>query len=96
MQDVHVVKLEEVVNHLNAGLPALKEFVLPGGTRAAGAAHLARTIARRAERSMVALGRDEAVSPAALQYLNRLSDLLFIAARVINRAAGRPEPTWHR
>ena len=94
--DRHVERLEQAVEHFNADLGPLKEFILPGGTRAAGAAHLARTIARRAERSMVALGRNEAVSPAALQYLNRLSDLLFIAARVINRAAGRPEPTWRR
>jgi cob(I)alamin adenosyltransferase len=96
MQDAHVAQLEEAVADLNAGLPPLKEFILPGGTRAAAAAHLARTIARRAERAMVTLGREEAVSPAALQYLNRLSDLLFIAARVINRAAGRPEPAWRR
>jgi cob(I)alamin adenosyltransferase len=96
IEAAQVARLEEAVAHLNKGLPPLKEFVLPGGTRAAAAAHLARTVARRAERAMVTLGREEPVSPAALQYLNRLSDLLFVAARVINRAAGRAEPTWRR
>ena len=75
-------------------MPPLKEFILPGGSRAAAAAHLARTICRRAERSVVALGRNEAVSEAARQYLNRLSDLLFVLGRVLNRHAGRGDVQW--
>lgn len=96
MTEAHVGKLEAAIGALNATLPPLKEFVLPGGNRAAAAAHLARTVGRRAERSLVALRRHEPVSAASLQYLNRLSDLLFVAARIINRAAGVPEPTWRR
>ena len=86
--------LDGEIEKLNKPLPALKEFILPGGSRAAAAAHLARTVCRRAERSVVALGRKERVSEAARQYLNRLSDLLFIAARVLNRAAGVPDVQW--
>jgi len=78
----------------NRDLPPLKEFILPGGSRAAAAAHLARTVCRRAERSVVALGRKEAVGQPARQYLNRLSDLLFVAARVLNRAAGVRDVQW--
>lgn len=96
MTEAHVEKLDAAIGTLNAPLPPLKEFVLPGGSRAAAAAHLARTIGRRAERSLVALHRDEPVSAASLQYLNRLSDLLFVAARTINRASGVDEPTWRR
>lgn len=96
MSEAHVLRLEEAVAALNEGLPPLKEFVLPGGHRAAAAAHVARTVGRRAERSLVALHHSEPVSPASLQYVNRLSDLLFVAARVINRSAGVAEPTWKR
>ena len=70
------------------GLPPLKEFILPGGTRAAGLAHLARTVCRRAERALVSLARAEPVGVAARKYLNRLSDLLFVLGRVLNRAGG--------
>ena len=70
-------------------LPPLKEFILPGGTRAAALAHLSRTVCRRAERSLVALGRAEPVGERARQYLNRLSDLLFVLGRTLNRAAGK-------
>ena len=94
MTPVHVEQLERAVEALNAGLPPLREFVLPGGDRAAAACHLARTICRRAERSMVGLRREAQVSAVSLQYLNRLSDLLFVAARVINRARARHEATW--
>jgi cob(I)alamin adenosyltransferase len=94
LADTHIERLERCVEALNSGLPALKEFVLPGGDRAAAACHLARTVCRRAERSLVALSREEAVSPHALRYLNRLSDLLFVAARVINRARARHETAW--
>jgi cob(I)alamin adenosyltransferase len=90
----HLLGIERHVVDIGTALPPLKEFVLPGGDRAGAACHLARTIARRAERSLVALSREEAVSPLALKYLNRLSDLLFIAARVINIGAGKPETLW--
>jgi cob(I)alamin adenosyltransferase len=89
-----VAHLDERLEAWNAGLPPLKEFILPGGSRAAAAAHLARTICRRAERSLVALGRAERVSAPARQYLNRLSDLLFVAGRLLNRHAGREDVQW--
>ena len=82
-----VDRLEHELDALNAPLPALKSFVLPAGTPLAAALHLARTIARRAERAAVALATEDAVNPAALRYLNRLSDLLFVAARHANAAA---------
>ena len=94
LQAIHVERLDACVEALNAGLSPLKEFVLPGGDRAAAACHLARAICRRAERSLVALARDGGVSPLALQYLNRLSDVLFVSARVINRAKARHETAW--
>ena len=87
--------LEAEIEQFNADLPALKEFVLPGGSRAAAACHFARAISRRAERRCWALARVESVSTTALQYLNRLSDLLFVQARVLARAAGE-EVLWHR
>jgi cob(I)alamin adenosyltransferase len=86
--------LDGEIERLNKPLAPLKEFILPGGSRAAAAAHLARTVCRRAERRVVALGRKERVSEPARQYLNRLSDLLFIAARVLNRAAGVEDVQW--
>ncbi len=86
--------LDRLLEEWNAGLPALKEFILPGGSRAAAAAHLARTVCRRAERSVVALGRSEPVTVHARQYLNRLSDLLFVAGRALNRHAGRDDVQW--
>jgi cob(I)alamin adenosyltransferase len=90
----HVARLDALLERFNRDLPPLKEFILPGGSRAAAAAHLARTICRRAERSVVALGRNEAVSEAARHYLNRLSDLLFVLGRVLNRHAGRGDVQW--
>lgn len=86
--------LEEALAAWNEGLAPLKEFILPGGSRAAAAAHLARTVCRRAERSAVALGRKDKVSEQVRQYLNRLSDLLFVAGRVLNRAAGVGDVQW--
>ncbi|HEY8505623.1 MAG TPA: cob(I)yrinic acid a,c-diamide adenosyltransferase [Gemmataceae bacterium] len=83
-----VVRLEEAIDRLNAGLPPLKSFVLPGGSAAAGWLHLARTVCRRAERAVVTLMRGEKVNPQVLVYLNRLSDLLFVLARVANRGGG--------
>ncbi len=90
----HVERLEKLTQANNAGLAPLKEFILPGGTRAAAMAHLARTICRRAERSLVALGRAEAVGDPARRYLNRLSDLLFVLGRRLNRSAGRGDVLW--
>lgn len=94
MTEAHVARLDGLLAAYNKGMPALKEFILPGGTRAAAAAHLARTVCRRAERSLVALGRAEAVGERARQYLNRLSDLLFVLGRALNRAAGRGDVLW--
>jgi cob(I)alamin adenosyltransferase len=92
--ETHVAQLDKRIEGLRDSLPPLREFVLPGGTRAAAMCHLARTICRRAERSLVALGRKQSVSPLSVQYLNRLSDLLFLAARTINTHAGQSEPMW--
>ena len=81
-----VAHLDGSLAHYNAQLPRLKEFILPGGTRSAALAHVSRTVARRAERALVTLATREAVHEAPRQYLNRLSDLLFVLARVLNRA----------
>jgi len=81
-----VARLDEALAHHNAALPKLQEFILPAGTRGAAIAHVCRTVARRAERAVVALGHVDALRPAPRQYLNRLSDLLFVLARVLNRA----------
>ncbi len=94
VQETHVLRLDEAIAELNAQLPPLKEFVLPGGTRAAALAHVCRSVCRRAERSLVRLGERDPLSPYLTQYLNRLSDLLFVLARHLNRTAGRAEPTW--
>jgi len=92
--EVHVARLDAWLEAWNAELPALKEFILPGGSRAAACAHLARSVCRRAERSLVALARRETVGERARQYLNRLSDLLFVAGRRLNRHAGRGDVQW--
>ena len=81
-----VLQLDQALTHYNAALPKLKEFILPGGTRSAALAHVARAVARRAERSVVALGTAQGLNDAPRHYLNRLSDLLFVLARVLNRA----------
>jgi cob(I)alamin adenosyltransferase len=86
VKEAAVQRLDQALAHYNAGLPRLKEFILPAGTRSAALAHVARAVARRAERAVVALGEQEAVNDAPRQYLNRLSDLLFVLARVLNRA----------
>ena len=91
VEDAEVDELERWIDQLDSELTPLRNFVLPGGTRAAAALHLARTVCRRAERRLVTLGES---SPAALPYLNRLSDLLFVMARLANARAGRPEQTW--
>ena len=92
----HVARLEALIENLNAALPPLKEFILPGGSRAASLAHVARTVCRRAERRLVTLSHAEAVAPSLLQYLNRLSDLLFVLARTLNRRAGGSDVLWEQ
>lgn len=89
-------RLESNLDTLNADLPALKEFILPGGGQAAAACHLARTIVRRAERLTTSLANEESVRPEVLKYLNRLSDLLFVIARVLARAESGQEVLWNR
>jgi cob(I)alamin adenosyltransferase len=94
LTDLQIEALEKRLEAWNAELAPLKEFILPGGSRAAAAAHLARTVCRRAERTVVALARHEPVGEHARRYLNRLSDLLFVAGRTLNRAAGRGDVQW--
>jgi cob(I)alamin adenosyltransferase len=89
-------RLEAAIDRFNADLEPLKEFILPGGTRAAALTHHARTVCRRAERAVVSLAHNEAVSDASRQYLNRLSDLLFVLARWINKAAGSGDVLWQK
>ncbi|WP_101048704.1 cob(I)yrinic acid a,c-diamide adenosyltransferase [Macromonas nakdongensis] len=89
-----VLALDEALEHYNAQLPRLQEFILPAGTRAASQAHICRTVARRAERQVVALGNEEAIHDAPRQYLNRLSDLMFVLARVLNRMHGGDDVYW--
>jgi cob(I)alamin adenosyltransferase len=91
-----VARLDTWLAEFNAALPPLAEFILPGGSRAAALAHVCRTVCRRAERSIVALGRVEAVNEAPRQYVNRLSDLLFVLARVLNRVEGASDVLWQR
>jgi cob(I)alamin adenosyltransferase len=90
----HVLRLERRLDEFNALLSPLKEFILPGGSKASCHCHVARTIGRRAERDVVNLAEEEAISTHVRQYLNRLSDLLFVLARSINRAAGVPDVLW--
>ncbi|SEQ24438.1 ATP:cob(I)alamin adenosyltransferase [Solimonas aquatica] len=92
--DTHVAQLEAWVEDFNADLPPLKEFVLPGGNLPAAQAHLARAVARRGERALWTVHEETPLNPAALRYLNRLSDLLFIIARHLARADGGKEVTW--
>ena len=94
VHDADVSQLETWLDGFNDPLPPLKDFILPGGGMAAATCHVARTVARRAEREVVALGRAEAVRPEAARYLNRLSDLLFVIARVLARADGHGEVLW--
>ena len=86
LKDDAVLRLDEALAHYNATLPRLAEFILPAGTRSAAIAHVCRTVARRAERAVVTLAAQEPINAAPRQYLNRLSDLLFVLARVLNRA----------
>lgn len=92
----HIVYLDKMIGLLNDTLPPLKEFILPGGCLAAAHCHVARTVARRAERGVVHLAENDEVSAFAIQYLNRLSDLLFVLARVLNRENGVADVCWSR
>ncbi|MFT4179503.1 MAG: cob(I)yrinic acid a,c-diamide adenosyltransferase [Thermomonas sp.] len=92
--DADIDALEARLDHYNDDLPPLKDFILPGGGEAAARCHIARTVVRRAERETVALSRVEDVRPQAVRYLNRLSDLLFVLARVLARASGHGEVLW--
>lgn len=92
----NVAWLDEQIAHYNADLPPLREFILPGGSRAGALCHVARTVARRAERDLVLLSHDEVLPQYSLKYLNRLSDLLFVLSRCINRTQAAPETMWQR
>jgi cob(I)alamin adenosyltransferase len=93
--DADIDGLERALDQHNEALPPLKDFILPGGGDAAARCHLARTVVRRAERETVTLARHDAVRPEAIRYLNRLSDLLFVLARVLARASGHGEVLWN-
>ena len=94
--DEFVDRLEHELDRLNDDLPPLKDFILPGGGSAAAACHVARTIVRRAERRVITLKKNEAVRDEVIRYLNRLSDLLFVIARVLARAESGQEVIWNR
>ncbi len=94
LKDEALLQLDEALAHYNAALPRLQEFILPAGTRAAAQAHVCRTVARRAERAVVALGKQEGMRETPRHYLNRLSDLLFVLSRVLNRMDGGDDVYW--
>jgi cob(I)alamin adenosyltransferase len=97
LAESHLARLDALLEKYNATLPPLKEFILPGGSRTAALAHVCRTVCRRAERSVVMLEKTEAgVNSPARQYLNRLSDLCFVLARVLNREAGGQDVLWQK
>ncbi|ANX04789.1 cob(I)yrinic acid a,c-diamide adenosyltransferase [Immundisolibacter cernigliae] len=96
ISDAHVTSLEQWLDRLNDDLEPLADFILPGGSPAAAVCHLARTVCRRAERRVVTLQAQEPVNGPALRYLNRLSDLLFVMSRSLNRAVGVPDVLWQR
>lgn len=94
--DAQVARLDALLEKYNADLPPLKDFILPGGSRAAAVANVCRTVCRRAERSIVSVGNVESINDAPRQYMNRLSDLLFVLARVLNRYAGGSDVLWEK
>ena len=94
--EVQVARLDALLEKYNADLPPLKDFILPGGSRAAALAHVCRTVCRRAERQIVALGKTEKLNDSPRQYMNRLSDLLFVLSRVFNRFAGGSDVQWEK
>jgi len=94
LDENYITYLENTLDELNADLPNLKEFILPAGGKATSSCHLARTVCRRAERRIITLSKSEKISPYSISYLNRLSDLLFVAARVLARAENGAEVLW--
>ena len=94
--DVQVARLDALLEKYNADLPPLKDFILPAGSRAAAQAHVCRTICRRAERCIVSLGKADKINDNPRQYMNRLSDLLFVLSRVLNRYAGGSDVLWEK
>jgi len=94
--DTHVARLDGLLEKYNADLPPLKDFILPAGSRAAALAHVCRTVCRRAERSVVSLGQRETLNANPRHYLNRLSDLMFVLSRVLNRYAGGGDVLWEK
>ncbi len=94
LSDAHIARLEQWIDEFEAALPPLQQFILPGGSKGGAALHHARTVCRRAERHIVALGQLEPVSPLIITYMNRLSDLLFVTARLENMRRNRPEIPW--
>lgn len=95
IKEEHVERLDALLAKYNATLPALTEFILPAGSRAASVSHVCRTVCRRAERAIVTLGKVETINDFPRQYVNRLSDLMFVLARVLNRFAGGSDVLWH-
>ena len=96
IREAQVARLDALLAHYNADLPPLKDFILPAGSRAAALSHVCRTVCRRAERAIVTLGKSETIHPHPRQYVNRLSDLLFVLARVLNRHAGGSDVLWQK
>jgi cob(I)alamin adenosyltransferase len=96
IKEAQVARLDQLLAKYNADLPPLKDFILPAGSRAASIAHLCRTVCRRAERSIVSLGKAEPLNAHPRQYVNRLSDLMFVLSRVLNRFAGGSDVLWKR
>jgi cob(I)alamin adenosyltransferase len=94
--DAKIATLEGLIDRYDANLPALRTFILPSGTRAGALLHLCRTVCRRAEREVVTLSHEATLNPDILRYLNRLSDLLFVLARYVNKAAGKAETEWRK
>ncbi|QDZ30343.1 cob(I)yrinic acid a,c-diamide adenosyltransferase [Noviherbaspirillum sp. UKPF54] len=94
--DEHVGRLDKLLEKYNADLPPLKDFILPAGSRAAALAHVCRTICRRGERAIVSLGNSEKINDNPRRYMNRLSDLLFVLSRVLNRFAGGSDVLWEK
>ena len=96
IHEQQVTQLDAWLEQYNANLTPLKEFILPGGSRAAALAHVCRTVCRRAERSLIQLDKNQAINPAARHYINRLSDLLFVWSRILNQHAGQGDVLWAR
>ena len=96
VSEAHLTRIDGLIEQFNVDLPPLREFILPGGCRAAALAHVARTVCRRAERTLVGLRQSENLHTLPVQYLNRLSDLLFVLARVLNRTGGGSDVQWQQ